>query len=246
MIPIKVIMFDLDGTLLDDTRSTLQYRKQFYEHHSDKIPYTFQEYFNLWESRITSDLDAVSKKKISLHDVRRNRIRMLFNNPGLTDGEAELFVNEYISLYRSAWTVFDDAKPMLEVLSRHYPLAVVTNGDNDLQREKIAGCGLSAFFVKVITSEDAGVSKPDPQIFAFAAECMGVLPQECLFIGDSYAKDAVGALHAGMNPVWICRTGGIAECEVSSGMRYIHSLTEVQGLLSVSGGLHRTCRRSAE
>ena len=49
----------------------------------------------------------------------------------------------------------------------------------------------------LITNHDAGVDKPDPQIFKFAAEKMGVPVERCMFVGENLLE-VIGAKAAGM------------------------------------------------
>ena len=57
---------------------------------------------------------------------------------------------------------------------------------------------LEAFDVDVVVSSaEAGASKPDPAIFRLALERLGVQPERTLHVGDSPA-DAEGAQAAGM------------------------------------------------
>ena len=49
----------------------------------------------------------------------------------------------------------------------------------------------------VITSRDAGASKPDPRVYAYAAERVGVPVGQCLYIGEN-PVEVEGARKAGM------------------------------------------------
>jgi putative hydrolase of the HAD superfamily len=48
-----------------------------------------------------------------------------------------------------------------------------------------------------------GLRKPDPRIYALAAERLGVGPAECLFVGDGSSRELSGALAAGMQAVLV-------------------------------------------
>ncbi len=50
----------------------------------------------------------------------------------------------------------------------------------------------------LITNHEAGVDKPDPKIFRFAAEKMGVAPERCMFVGENLIE-VLGARAAGMH-----------------------------------------------
>ncbi|MDX1188952.1 HAD-IA family hydrolase [Sinorhizobium medicae] len=48
-----------------------------------------------------------------------------------------------------------------------------------------------------VTNHDAGVEKPHPKIYSFAAQRMGLAPEKCIFIGENLAE-VIGAQAAGM------------------------------------------------
>lgn len=50
-----------------------------------------------------------------------------------------------------------------------------------------------------LSSEDVGYLKPDPRVFSAFLERIGAKPEEVLYVGDSYRKDVLGALGAGMH-----------------------------------------------
>ena len=72
----------------------------------------------------------------------------------------------------------------------------ITQVPRDLKRY-----GLEKYFDPVVTSAAFGRVKPPPSIFTYAAECAGVRPDECLYIGNSPLKDVKGAQGAGFMAV---------------------------------------------
>lgn len=55
----------------------------------------------------------------------------------------------------------------------------------------------------VVFSCRVGLQKPDPRIYALAAQRLGVAANECLFVGDGESDELRGARNAGMCPVLI-------------------------------------------
>lgn len=51
-----------------------------------------------------------------------------------------------------------------------------------------------------ISEHNAGVAKPSPEIFSFAAKAVGVPVNRCLFVGEDLIE-VIGALSAGMKAV---------------------------------------------
>ena len=60
---------------------------------------------------------------------------------------------------------------------------------------------LAPFFDTTVFSCVAGVKKPDPRIYKMATDRLGVVPQECLYIGDGGSNELTGASQVGMYAV---------------------------------------------
>ena len=73
-----------------------------------------------------------------------------------------------------------------------------------LWKEKVEALGLYRWFApeSIVVSGAVGVAKPDPEIFRIACERLGTSPESCVYVGDSFASDVVGATSAGMPVVW--------------------------------------------
>jgi len=69
---------------------------------------------------------------------------------------------------RARHACFDDAVAALTALRDTHRLGLLTNGASCLQREKLAGAGLSGYFDVVVASGDIGIGKPDPAMFHHA------------------------------------------------------------------------------
>ena len=73
------------------------------------------------------------------------------------------------------------------------------NVSADLGRKMVEDAGLLEFIDRddIVINHDAGADKPAPEIFAYAADRLGLKPEECLFIGENFAE-VMGAQAAGM------------------------------------------------
>ena len=86
-------------------------------------------------------------------------------------------------------------------------IGLLTNGAPDLQREKIEASGLGMHFDAAVVSGEIGTGKPEPEIFRHLLEKLGVAPAESLMVGNSLARDIVGAKRAGLSSCWIALEG---------------------------------------
>jgi putative hydrolase of the HAD superfamily len=84
-------------------------------------------------------------------------------------------------------------------------LGVVSNWDCSL-RSVLAGVGLAAAVDAVVVSAEAGVAKPDPEIFRVGLEAVRRTAEESLFVGDTPEVDVVGARAAGLRAVLLDRS----------------------------------------
>lgn len=101
--------------------------------------------------------------------------------------------------------LFDDVKPALQTLAgRDLKLGLISNADRDVS-PLLDKLGILPFLKVRLTSQEAGASKPDPQIFLEGAQRMGVAPAEALYVGDQWAVDVQGARGAGMQSLLLDR-----------------------------------------
>lgn len=82
---------------------------------------------------------------------------------------------------------------------------VVSNGGTRQQEAKIRGTGLDRYLADWVISEEAGVSKPNPRIFAIAAHRARMRLSGAWMIGDSPESDIGGASALGLRSVWLHR-----------------------------------------
>ncbi len=127
--------------------------------------------------------------------------------------------------------LFDDVMPVLtDLKERGLVLGLISNVDRDIG-PLLGGLGVGRLLQVVVTSQDAGSSKPQPRIFAEAARRAGVKAGEAMYVGDQYQIDVLGAENAGMKGVLLDRYGYFESKVAGANSPRIQSLTQVAGLL---------------
>jgi putative hydrolase of the HAD superfamily len=82
---------------------------------------------------------------------------------------------------------------------------IVTNGTLRQQEAKIKKTGLDRYVADWVISEDVGVSKPNPRIFALAAQRARMRLSGAWVVGDTPEADIAGAATMGLPSVWVRR-----------------------------------------
>ena len=124
--------------------------------------------------------------------------------------------------------LYNDVLPALSRLKeRGLILGMLTNMQTrraSIYRE----LGLGPYLDIVVTSEEAGATKPKPPIFRLALRRAGVAAQEAVYVGDQYGTDVVGARRVGIEPILLDRYD--LEPEADDCQR-IRSLSELDSCL---------------
>ncbi|KAG7493232.1 haloacid dehalogenase-like hydrolase domain-containing protein 3 [Solea senegalensis] len=128
------------------------------------------------------------------------------------------------------WEVFPDSKKALESCSSlGLKLGVVSNFDSRLERI-LHACDLLSHFSFLVTSEDAGVAKPDPIIFDKALQKCGVPAAGVAHIGDHHVNDYLTSRSVGINGVLLDRQNNQNQVDVEREHR-LSSLEELPSWL---------------
>ncbi len=110
-----------------------------------------------------------------------------------------------------------------------YRVGVVSNADGRVALD-LAAAGFDGLFDVVVDSTLVGVSKPDPAIFGFALEALGVAADEAWYVGDAIQFDVAGGRAAGLGEVVIVDPYRLADHQPK-----VASLTELPALLEAAG-----------
>lgn len=110
-----------------------------------------------------------------------------------------------------AWIAAPGALAGLRALrGRGLRTGVVSNFDHRLGG-LLEGLGLAPFLEIVVRPADAGAAKPDPRIFSFALDQLGLRPEEAVYVGDDADDDIAGATRAGLRAVDVATLASLAD-----------------------------------
>ena len=238
-MPITAVLFDLDETLVMEAasndaallatcerarrrfgidpqslRDAVRQRARELWHASPTIDYCRDIGISSWEglwARFTGDDPGLKALREWAPAYRRKAWSRALADHGVHDPTfGEELAAAFPAERRTRHVAFDDANAALENLRDGCRLALVSNGPPDIQHEKLEGAGLARYFDAVVVSGEVGIGKPDPRIFHLALDRLGAPPEDAAMVGDSLARDIVGARRAGIVTVWINRRGPAA------------------------------------
>ncbi|MEX2275061.1 MAG: HAD family hydrolase [Actinomycetota bacterium] len=110
------------------------------------------------------------------------------------------------ALYRRLFRPHDEAVHTLSELRRWgYPLGLISMCSPDTPELWRTSPLAGSVDVEVFSCE-VGLRKPDPEIYRYCTDRLGVEPSRCLYVGDGAYGELSGAAALGMEPVLIRHT----------------------------------------
>ena len=195
---LKLILFDLDGTLIetvheiaDATNDTLR---------ALDLVEVSESQVRDWIGHGTRELlisALACIKQCPIGQIREwSQLQQVF----------ELFDHFYLARCGTHSYLYADVFDVLgQLKSAGIKMAVVTNKESRFTQAVMQAHHLESYFDVVISGDTLGSKKPDPQGINLCLQTLGVQPDEAIFIGDS-SVDAKTAQNAGLR-VWLMPYG---------------------------------------
>lgn len=104
--------------------------------------------------------------------------------------------------------LYPDTLPTLRALrERGHKLALITNCSTETAAP-LERLGLAEFFDAMALSCDLRAAKPDPAIYQYALDKLGLDPRTVVYVGDGDTQEHAGAARFGMTTVLLKRPDG--------------------------------------
>lgn len=185
---IKVILFDLDGTLYKSP----EIRKKF----AEAAYHALAKLKNISVGDAKRMIEGTREKLKQKHGfpVPYTLTLIRFGMP------VETWHKENIDFFdpRDHLSQNGELKKMLSGLRKRRRLAILTNNNETQAQRILEALKVRNLFDRVFTYNSFKTMKPNPDFFKKAAKEMGVKPDECLVVGDRYSVDLIPAQDLGM------------------------------------------------
>jgi putative hydrolase of the HAD superfamily len=207
-----VVLFDLDGTLLDHDRAEEVAIRAWIAAEGWPTRVAGGAVASAWH-QITEDAFADYRAgRLTVQGQRRARVRRLLATVGddrksLDDEAIDLVFEEYRARYEASWKAFPDVLRCVAAVSVTYRVAVLSNGELAEKVAKVRAIGLDPYVELTMASSDLGFAKPDPRAFRGSLERLGAVGANAVYVGDQLDLDARAANAAGLSGLWLDRKG---------------------------------------
>lgn len=168
---IKVIIFDLDGILIDSDYIHYDTFMKAVQYINNDIYYSYDEHNKLFSSITT-----------------RNKIKLLIEKGLLKEDDIELIYNKKQEFTKEA---LNNLKPnkelihLLERLKKNYKLYCCSNSNYTIVSLILDKLGIINYFEKFLTNSCIKNPKPSPEIYNTTISLEQVDPKEVLILEDS-------------------------------------------------------------
>ena len=209
MTDMEWIFFDIGGTLADETKSL---------HRRAELTAKMQNKMGIHCS--TEQIEEAMKKAASM---------------GLPyfQGAVKLLGLRCMVPYDAVGEkLYGDVKPVLEALCGKYKLGIIANQPLGTEG-RLKHYGIRDYFSVILSSEEEGISKPDPELFRRALERSGCPAENAWMIGDRPDNDIAPAKALGMKTVRVRQGLGGLMPVTSEDLRADHTVDSLTELLKI-------------
>ena len=222
---IKVVLWDIDGTLLNfQAAEKAAINKCFLIHEmgtcTDEMLAEYSEInHKYWK--------MLERGEMTKPEILVGRFKEFFEKQGLDVSKAPAFNEDYQVQLGDTICFEENGLEVIHALKDKVKQYAVTNGTRVAQKRKLANSGLDKLLDKAFISDEIGVEKPMIGFFdAVWAEIGTFSREEVIIVGDSLTSDMQGGVNAGIQTCWYNPKG----IENTSGLKLDY---EIQNLIQI-------------
>lgn len=217
----RMLSFDVYGTLVNTPPANVGAFQSILGE-AGRTDLDAQAFYAFWEQR---NIAHYREPYRSYKEICRLSLFEAYEKFGVATGREEA-IQRYFECF-SSMELYPDVLPTLDVLARHYKLALVSNIDDDL----LSATKLAREFDLVCTAERARGYKPDGALFRYLLRSSGLGVSDILHSGQSQFTDMVGGKPLGLIIAWINRRGLDLDASVPPPDLVLPNLTPLSELL---------------
>ncbi|MCU0392562.1 MAG: YjjG family noncanonical pyrimidine nucleotidase [Thermoflexibacter sp.] len=199
------LFFDLDHTLWDFERNSQETLEElFYELGMNELSHVeFSTFMQSFRTINHALWDSYNHHQIDRKTIRTQRFEMIRESLGMPNSTIfEQMNHAYLERCPQKPHLIPHSLEILTYLKEKYELHIISNGFEEIQKQKMKSSGILTFFSEIITSETTQYRKPSKEIFEFAVDKIKTDKQKTIMIGDNLTTDVIGANNAGIDAIF--------------------------------------------
>lgn len=231
MSNIKVILWDIDGTLLNFAAAEKVAIRKCFEIHGlgECTDEMLAEYVEInhkyWK--------MLERGEMSKPEILVGRFTEFFRKQNLDVSKAEAFNADYQVRLGDTVCFEDNGLEVIQYFQNKLHQYAVTNGTKIAQQRKLANSGLDKLLGKAFISDEIGVEKPMLGFFDAVWKEIGLYEKDqVIIVGDSLTSDMQGGVNAGILTCWYNPKGR----PNTSGLKLDYEIRNLKEILSIVEG----------
>ena len=220
---IQAIFFDVGNTLLFPNKRVIL---------EPLRAVAAEPTIELWhaiERRTKKEFDAEMARGLADHSFWFLFYTHLLEELGIQDDQLRNTLVTATRISANWGDIRPGTREILDRISERYRIGIISNADGKIEA-LLCENGIADCFRTITDSGLVGHEKPHPAIFEAAVLQMEVAPQHCLYIGDVYSVDYVGASNVGMRAMLFDVAGAYRD----DGFPRVKSLEEFEQRLEMA------------
>ena len=190
---VKIISFDLDGTLVELEFNNLVWHQGIPQLYADKHRMDLDSA----RSRVREEYDRVGDGGLAWYNIRH-----WFEYFDLPGNYRELFKQ-----YRHRIQAYPEVKSVLEALAgKGYEMVLTTNSAREFLTVELEETGLAPFFSRIFSAtSDFKMVKKVPEFYQRIMGILGADAEQIAHVGDHWTFDYLAPREAGMESYFVDR-----------------------------------------
>ncbi len=180
---MKLLMFDMDGTLVDSGTSITN----TINHVRENLGLEHLEKTNVLEK---------------LNDPKINGSEFFYGTKEFTEEQKTLFEDYYYDNCLNNLELYEGIQKLIDDLKSDFTLAVATNANSVFAKRMLDHVGIGQYFKTILGYDSVKNAKPHPEMVYKILDTHNIDKQNAQLIGDSH-KDVMAAANAGVDSVLV-------------------------------------------
>jgi YjjG family noncanonical pyrimidine nucleotidase len=207
------ILFDADGTLFDYDKAEETALKNTCLQYGIDYSTERRSIYRGINSRKWAKFD---KGIITKQHLQISRFEDFFSEIGVVNINADKFNACYLDYLAEGSQLIEEAETVCRKLSENKQLAIITNGIERTQLQRINKSTIKPYISDIFVSEKIGFAKPACEYFDYVFESLCINDKSSvLIIGDSLLSDIKGGLNYGVDSCWYNPKGFTYSTEIT-------------------------------